>query len=381
MPNIKRGMMGAAGSSGGSAPPGTPGELWAWGTQTDGQLGVGNVLRISSPTQVGSSATWVSVGYGNVHTGAIQSDGTLWTWGAGAGYGQTGHGNTATISSPLQVGSLTDWHTIQGGSQHMCALKTDGTLWAWGRNGGGQLPFNDTINRSSPVQVGSLTDWAQLSSAPGNSVHAAVKTDGTLWVWGVGTSGALGQNNTITYSSPVQVGSLTNWAQVSSGTSNLAAVKTDGTLWTWGATTLGKGGHNNNVNYSSPVQVGSLTNWASVTSHSLDTNAVKTDGTLWSWGRNNVGQSGLGDVIARSSPVQVGSLTTWGTAAHNVIGNETFGNTITDGTLWVAGQGSQGGLGTNNAVNYSSPVQVGSLTTWTSSFFGFDRGHGIKSPS
>jgi len=187
MPNIKKGMMGAAGSSGFIAPPGTPGELWGWGSQGDGQLGVGNVLTISSPTQVGSSATWVSVGYGNVITGAIKSDGTLWTWGA-AHHGATGHGNIDThVSSPVQVGSLTDWHTIQGGSQHMCALKTDGTLWAWGRNDGGHLPFNDNIKRSSPVQVGSLTDWAQLSSASSYKVHAAIKTDGTLWVWGVGS--------------------------------------------------------------------------------------------------------------------------------------------------------------------------------------------------
>jgi alpha-tubulin suppressor-like RCC1 family protein len=108
---------------------------------------------------------------------------------------------------------LTNWSQVSAGSDFTAAVKTDGTLWAWGANGNGQLGQGNAINRSSPVQVGALTNWSQVSA--GNAVAGAVKTDKTLWTWGNGADGSLGQNNTISRSSPVQVGVLTNWTQVS----------------------------------------------------------------------------------------------------------------------------------------------------------------------
>jgi alpha-tubulin suppressor-like RCC1 family protein len=196
---------------------------------------------------------------GSAFTVARKTDGTLWSWGQN-GSGQLGINiGNYDRSSPVQVGALTNWSKISAGTAHCLAVKTDGTLWAWGKNSNGELGINNTYYRSSPVQVGSLTDWLQVSG--GNTHSLAVKTNGTLWAWGNGSQGMLGLNNTIDRSSPVQVGVLTNWVNVSAGNSNSAAIKADGTLWTWGENGDGQLGQNNLTYRSSPVQVGALTAW------------------------------------------------------------------------------------------------------------------------
>ena len=105
------------------------------------------------------------------------------------------------------------------------AIKTNGTLWAWGRNQFGQLGLGvagNYVNRSSPIQVGALTDWSKVSAS--SYMCAAIKTNGSLWAWGQGSFGQLGQNNTNSLSSPVQVGAGTNWSQVSSGSTICLAI-------------------------------------------------------------------------------------------------------------------------------------------------------------
>ena len=116
------------------------------------------------------------------------------------------------LSSPVQIGALTTWSKVVGQGYSCFAIKTDGTLWSWGLNTNGQLGQNDTVNRSSPVQVGALTTWLQTT---GSNECIAQKTDGTLWSWGLNTNGQLGQNDTVNRSSPVQVGAATNWFVVS----------------------------------------------------------------------------------------------------------------------------------------------------------------------
>ena len=186
--------------------------------------------------------------------------------------------------------------------------RTDGTLWVTGNNNKGQLGLGDINLRSSPVQVGSLTNWKAISSFQ-NPSTIAIKTDGTLWTWGSNGAGELGLGDVLHRSSPVQVGSLTNWMEISSY--NSFAIKSDNTLWVWGDNSFGRLGDGTIVSKSSPVQVGNLTNWSKVNGNGYSTYSVKTDGTLWAWGLNQSGNLGLGDVTHRSSPVQVGSLTNW----------------------------------------------------------------------
>ena len=137
-----------------------------------------------------------------------------------------------------------------------------GQLWSWGRNTFGQLGIGNITNYSSPKQIGSLTNWTAVSASA--SFSAAIKTDGTLWAWGNNISGQLGTGNTTDQDSPIQVGSLTDWLSVVCGYAFTVAVKTNGTLWAWGNGQYGKLGLNNETYYSSPKQVGALTTWSTV---------------------------------------------------------------------------------------------------------------------
>jgi len=338
-------------------------KLFAWGDNSSGKLGLGDTVNRSSPVQVGSLTSWARISFGD-STLAVQTNGTLWSWG-GNSFGQLGIGTTASRSSPVQVGALTNWYEISAGSGgYSFAVKTDGTLWSWGNNDNGALGLGDIARRSSPVQVGALTNWSQIS---GGETHAAsIKTDGTLWSWGANNFGQLGIGNTSNYSSPKQVGSVTTWTKVSSSNGFTLAIRANGTLWSWGLNFNGQLGLNTGTyNFVTPEQVGALTNWAQVSAGGAGVGfcaAVKTDGTLWAWGGNSSGQLGLGNTTNYSSPKQVGSLTNWAQVATMTTGVLAL---KFDGTIWAWGANYNGQLGLGNITNYSSPKQIGSLSNWS----------------
>jgi alpha-tubulin suppressor-like RCC1 family protein len=340
--------------------------LYSWGRNSVGALGIGNNTDYSSPKQVGALSDWrvISASVSNSSL-SVKTDGTLWSWGNNF-YGQLGSNNTTRYSSPKQVGALTNWLTVSSGQYSTtAAIKTDGTLWTWGQNNYGQLGLGNTTDYSSPKQVGALTNWSKL----GVGIYAvySIKTDGTLWAWGYNNSGQLGLGNITSYSSPKQIGALTNWSNVSGSQGYwAAAVKTDGTLWTWGYNNYGQLGLGNRTDYSSPKQVGALTSWLSVSGGQYWCLALKTDGTLWSWGYNVSGQLGLNNTTYYSSPKQVGSLTTWASISAAF---RTGYAVKTNGTLWDWGYNSYGNLGngtSGNPTHTSSPAQIGALTTWLS---------------
>ena len=255
--------------------------LYAWGRNSTGQLGVGGTASRSSPVQVGALINWSQVSAGssqNSHTAAVKTDGTLWTWGSGE-FGKLGHNSTAQRNTPLQVGALTDWAQVAAGYRHTVAVTQNGELYAWGDNSPhGALGDDTVIDRLSPVQIGTLTNWSQVSA--GNVFSLAIKTDGTLWGWGQNNEGRVGDGTTVSRSSPVQIGALTNWTQVSAGLSFGTAVNTNGQLYAWGANTFGALGQGNKTTRSTPFQVGALTNWSQVSGGFSFTVSVKTDGTL-----------------------------------------------------------------------------------------------------
>jgi len=290
----------------------TDGTLWAWGQNANGQLGDSTIINRSSPVQTiafGTNWKQVSSGY---YTAAIKTDGTLWTWGPNVTFGQLGDNTVAPKSSPVQTVAFgTNWKQVSSGFYHCAAIKTDGTLWTWGRNNYAQLGINTVANKSSPVQtVAYGTNWKSVSA--GGRTTAAIKNDGTLWIWGDGDKGELGDN--LSYvsgnnrkSSPIQTITFgTNWKQVSAGYYHTTAIKTDGTLWCWGSNTDGQLGDNTIVSKSSPVQTIAFgTSWKQVSAGYKFTAAIKTDGTLWNWGANtNNGQLGDNTTASRSSPVQ-----------------------------------------------------------------------------
>ena len=335
--------------------------LYTWGFGLSGALFLNESVYRSSPTQVASETNWnkISVGYFNLM--ATKNDGTLWTAGYGT-RGQLGTNSRVHVSSPVQLGSGTDWSEIFSGYQSSLAIKTDGTLWSWGWNDMGQLGLNDTILRSSPVQVGSGTTWSKISqSKSGNGFQGfAIKTDGTLWSWGKNERGQLGIGTRVYRSSPTQVGALTSWSKVCSAGLHTLATRTNGTLWSWGHNEHGRLGHNNLIYRSSPVQVGTDTNW--LTPYGMySSSAIKTNGTLWTWGYNDAGGLGFNDRVSRSSPTQVGTDTNW----SDISGGYSFIAKKSNGTIWALGGNGNGQLGLNDTnISRSSPVQIGSNTNW-----------------
>jgi alpha-tubulin suppressor-like RCC1 family protein len=243
-----------------------------------------------------------------VHGAGIKTNGTLWAWGVSDG-GQVGLGTTANYSTPMQVGTLSNWAQVTGNYKVTLARKTDGTLWFWGTDDP-EWFFSGmgTPNvRSSPVQVGASNDWTQIST--GTVGTLAIRTGGGLWAWGRATNGALG----IPYLTPTQVGTGTNWADVYSGYGkHTVALKTDGTLWNWGLNWSYQMGNGSNAeSVASPIQVGTLTTWAKASAGGDYTTALRLDGTVWGWGYGGEGQLGNGTLGTRSTPVQVGAQTIW----------------------------------------------------------------------
>ena len=191
-----------------------------------------------------------------------------------------------------------------------------GSLWNWGHNSYGGLADNSITHKSSPVQtIAGGTNWKQI--AAGFWFGSAIKTDGTLWLWGRNTYGQLGDNTRTHRSSPVQtVAGGTNWKLVVGGGYQAMAIKTNGTLWTWGRNLDGQLGDNTGgtgTHKSSPVQtIAGGTNWKLVTAGSYHVAAIKTDGTLWTWGNNVLGNLGDNTITHRSSPIQtVAGGTNW----------------------------------------------------------------------
>ena len=367
-------------------------ELWtndisffSWGDNDKGVLGHNQGTPgtdYSSPTQIpGADESWEDISNGNGADSAdyfkllTKTDGTLWAWGDN-GNGGLGQNSRTNYSSPVQVGSETTWGSpiaMSTGQYSSYVIKSDGTLWVWGNGNNGQLGDNSIVKKSSPVQVPG-TNWSDIVDNGNNCI--ATKTDGTLWTWGKNSYGELGHNNTTRRSSPTQVPG-TNWNKIDCNYYLTAATKTDGTFWIWGDNYDGELGQNNRTTYSSPRQVPGTTwdrplcgrNWSS---------GIKTDGTLWTWGRNETGVLGHNentpgvDTGMYSSPVQVGTETTWDSDYKKAaVAAGAFAAIKTDGTFWTWGTNSNGQLGHNDRNKRSSPTQVPG-TKWREVYSGYD---------
>ena len=304
---------------------------------------------LASPLVVGVSAGSTSamqrLAAGAHHSLAIKSDGSLWAWGYNQ-YGQLGDGTTTERDTPVQV--LTAVAAVAAGGYHTLAIKSDGSLWAWGMNESGQLGDGTTTERHSPVQI--LTGVAAVAAGYRHSL--ALKTDGSLWAWGDNYWGQLGDGSTMYSHTPVQV--LTGVTAIAAGAEHTLAIKTGGSLWAWGWNVYGQlgVGTKDGTQHPTPVQV--LTGVAAVAaghSHSL---ALRIDGTLWAWGHNGgYGQLGDGTQTDRYFPVQVMSaVRAVGAGWYHTLAIKT------DGSLWAWGDNEFGQIGDGTQTNRASPVQV-----------------------
>jgi alpha-tubulin suppressor-like RCC1 family protein len=334
----------------------TTGTLWAWGSNTAGAVGNSSAAAlVSTPIQIGSATNWSEVAAGVATSMAIKSDGTLWAWGNND-KGQLGIGTTTNVSSPVRVGTTT-WTKVSTADYITAAVRSDGTMWVWGMLDG----FTSYGTVSTPIQIQSETVWVDVKVGP--NYIMLVKNDTSVWTMGVNFYGQMGSSIEARYSSPVQMGSATNWKKISfQDYAGVAAIKTDNTLWNWGwiywVDTLAYSFYR----LKTPVQVGTATDWADVKAIACNFLALKSTGTLWSWGLNRA-KNGLSTALGDSStPSQIGALTTWSKIAMNTTSSYGIKR---DGTLWSWGAPLYGELGQGASSGGSSPVQVGSSTLWT----------------
>jgi alpha-tubulin suppressor-like RCC1 family protein len=240
------------------------GTLWAWGSNAQGRLGNNTaVLSRSSPVLVvGGFTNWVQASANNQFSLGVRANGSLWAWG-GNGAGQLGQNTVISRSSPVSVvGGFVDWIQASAGNVHSLGLRANGTIWAWGSNYDGQLGDNTSVNKSSPVSVvGGFTDWVQASAGKNHSI--GLRANGTVWAWGYNSYGKLGDNTSVNKSSPVSVvGGFTDWVHVDAGKDHNIAVRANGTLWGWGRGQYGLLGNNFTTTRSSPVSaIGGFTDW------------------------------------------------------------------------------------------------------------------------
>jgi alpha-tubulin suppressor-like RCC1 family protein len=316
------------------------------------------LIFLISVTIQSYSQCWQQVSSGPQLSLGIKTDGTLWAWGRND-RGQLGIGNTTNQTVPVQVGTDADWQMVSAANEQAHAIKTDGTLWGWGYNGNGQLGTGGYGQFTSPIQIGTDNNWLNVSASEGFSM--AIKTDGTLWGWGDNFYGEIGIPGAPLYLTPQQVGAATDWQMVSAGFGHQTlAIKTNGTLWVCGYNVFGQLGTGDNINRSTLTQIGTATNWQSVEASYTGSHAIKTDSTIWSWGRNDFGKLGNGNNTDSNVPVQEITLSAdWVSISS--------GQTIVlarkaNGSLWSWGYGPN----SENFISTNIPEQAGTETNWTS---------------
>ena len=297
---------------------------------------------IAIPTS--AFAADIIVKAGGTHTVALRSDGTVWAWGDNNTY-QLGDGTKVDQNKPKQVAGLTDITSIAAGTTDSIALKSDGTVYTWG------------FNQLTAKQVNGLSNVTAV--AAGYNFKLALKSDGTVWAWGWNTYGQLGDGTASNQTVPVQVKNLKNVKKIAAGYDHSLAITNDGKVWAWGHNNFGQLGNSSKVDSNIPVGVNNLDGVTCIDGGQYYSVAVKSDGTVWAWGKNNNYQLGDGTLLEKSTPVQTLNLTDVASVAG------AYEHTLAlkkDGTVFSWGYNSAGELGSGSLGNRTLPAPIPNLT-------------------
>jgi Regulator of chromosome condensation (RCC1) repeat/PASTA domain len=281
-----------------SAPAGAVVGVYGWGLAPSPQPG--------QPAQISGLANVLQVAEGQVFGAALLSDHTVDTWGYD-GDGELGDGRIAPVyrTSPAPVPGLDGVVQIAAGYQHVLALKSDGTVWAWGYNLARELGNGTTADQATPVQVPGLAGIAQVSASFYDSMARSL--DGSVWAWGHNGFGELGDGTTTNRATPVKLPGLSGVTQVSAGYEHGLAVKSDGTVWAWGNNAFGQLGLGTTTNHAAPVQVPGLTGATQVAAGQTHSLAIAGPGSsVWAWGDDSSSQLGDGATTEQKSPESIG---------------------------------------------------------------------------
>ena len=302
---------------------------------------------------------WTQVVGGGYHTVAIKSDGSLWAWGKNI-YGQLGDGTFENKLRPVRIGNDSDWEYVSAGSEHTVAIKKDGTLWAWGQNLYGQVGDDTYTDCNVPKRISADKNWKTISA--GSIFNLALKTDGSMWSWGWNDHYELGNGNTFNLTVPTMVGRSFDWDSVSASTLSATAIKTDNSIWSWGANVEGSLGAVTLQFQVEPAQIGTtIFNYKTTSSGGFTSMNIKLDGTLWGWGFNGYGTVGNGTSSNVSVPTKIGNDHDWAIAVTSTSTTRAIKN---NGSLWVWGKNDIGQLGDGTTQNRNVPVRIAENTVW-----------------
>jgi len=285
----------------------------AWGNNDRGQLGNGSTAASYDPVQVvtasGALSGITAVAAGDDFAIALKSDGTVWAWGHND-LGQLGNGSLTDSPFAVQVSGLGAGVTaISAGYNHSLVIDTDSAIWAWGSNSNGQIgtgadPTSTAYyNTAAKIGIGEV-----ISIAAGNRFSIAVRKerlDSIVYSWGINYSGQLALGNTTQYNNPQKIGNLTGTMTVAAGFDHALAVKTDGSVWAWGSNDRGQLGSAAGAPSLSPVIVSGISRVLAVSAGVKDSIALALDNNVWAWGANGLGQVGDGTTVDKTSPTLI----------------------------------------------------------------------------
>jgi alpha-tubulin suppressor-like RCC1 family protein len=338
---------------------------WCWGGNANGQLGNLTVVSQSEPTPITGSQQWQWLTAGSLHVCAIDAEQDLWCWGDNWS-GQLGNGNFDDSIQPVRVDTSREYAMVAAGEFHTCALKHNQSFWCWGYNLFGQLGRDSTQNHTNeyfvlPQQSGSMaSDW--LSIDVGYDHVCGIRSSGTLWCWGANYSGQLARQTFVDAAQPRLIENHFNWAQVSSGTNNGCSIKTDGSLFCWGWNSYGQVG--NGIFFdgaaTAPRTVESTLAWQSITNGDTHTCGIKEDNTAWCWGDNSYGQIGI-DTMGLAIPTLVNTTLTWKSLKA---GSWHTCGIAMDDMIYCWGWNAYGQLGTGDTASQPLPTPLADNSTW-----------------
>ncbi len=340
------------------------GEVYSWGRNNKGQLGLGTLIDINSPQKIPGLQNIVAISAGENFSMALRADGTVWAWGENDN-GQLGNNSVTSSSTPVQVNGLINVATIAAGDSSGYAVLSNGSAYSWGNNANGQLGNNSVAQTTVPVQI---TGLSKVDYIQGGGAYAMARlADGTLWSWGNNANGRLGVGSTTQSLVPIQVSGVSSIFSMAAGKSHGILLRSNGDYMGWGDNFYGQVGDSSNLQRLAPVKVlreevvlsGVVQAEASSGGHTI---VLRPNGEVYGWGANFFGQMGhnLGQDSATSADIVAGISE----VAKVSVGEDFTLALRSNGTVWIWGRNNRGQYanGTISTSANITPTQVAGLT-------------------
>jgi alpha-tubulin suppressor-like RCC1 family protein len=352
------------------------GQIWAWGTGSNGRLGTNSTINQQTPVSLaGAKKTFCKIDTGNAWTAAIDKYGQVWCWGNG-GDGRLGRNSTVSFLTPVSIaGQKKTFCHISAGNATTAGIDKYGIIWSWGFNSSGQLGNGANTAVWTPVSLaGARKTFCKINL--GNGQTMAIDQYGQAWGWGFNANGLLGNGDFTAKNTPVRVYSSITFCEISAGSQHSIAVDKNKRLWGWGPYSFGQLGNNNTItSCMTPVSVlgaaktfcqvnGEIVSFNATTFNNNSSNlAIDKNGLIWGWGQNAAGQFGDNSTINRLTPVSVaGAIKTFcaiSSGGGHSLAIDKYGR------VWAWGSNSNGQIGDNSTINRLTPVSIaGAIKTF-----------------